>query len=259
MQSQWQQNLYTTERYILETQKGTDIPDIIFVGTSLTNRLDFEHDSKCIYNLSLQGDSSLTGLTVISKSPQIPHNIFVEINIPNLHVNNYIVDKSLGALPRTFNIFKVENMPINFAINIIQQFRDIKEESSVAFNTETLKTALVLQIKQYSKTIDLNTLEKSKYEFISLINELESRGATVIFYEMPIHPDLEQLPRAVQIRDFFLKTFPNHRLLLYKELTKGNNIKTTDGIHLLRSEATSVVKVFEDLFSDPCTKQPVPK
>jgi len=228
---------------------------VVFVGSSLTNRLDFNENSGCVYNLSLGGDSSLTGLGAIANSAEIPRLVFIEINVPERSVNQDLINNGKRVEMRISAIFYVENMPMNLALGLLH--RPSKEKSAKTepeINESILQNALALQLRNYQIPISSDILNNNLVEFTHMVRGIEEKGGKVILYEMPIHPDLENTPRAVQIRNAFKKTFPNHKLLDFHELAGGGAIRTMDGMHLSSSEAINVVENMTPYINSICTK-----
>src|ERR1700676_1423962 len=69
--------LITLNRYAKEP-----IPDIVFVGSSLTFRLKEEYfKTPMLRNLALAGGSPVTGLEVVASQPRLPKIILAEVNV----------------------------------------------------------------------------------------------------------------------------------------------------------------------------------
>jgi hypothetical protein len=251
MQSQWQENRYAMETYLRDTQTKSTRHDVVYVGSSLTIRLDFSDESKCVYNLAFNGDSSLTGLSAIAHTAAKPRLVFIEINVPERGINQDLIEKSSGFLPQRSTVFHIENMPVNLAISFLYSLK--KEHSSKDVNEPARQNALAMQIKGHKGTLPAEILKTNMVEFGRLVKDIESNGTRVVFFEMPIYPDLEYSARAEQIRDAFKSKFPNNQLIGFAELAEGANIKTVDGMHLTDEEAKIVVKNMKVHFADVCT------
>jgi hypothetical protein len=242
MQSQWQNNQYIVERYKREylSDCSNSKQNVVIVGSSLAQKLAIDKISKCTYNLALAGDSALTGLTIIAKDSRPPKLILVEINVPMLNVNQMLIDHSLSIWVNLPTIFYTEYKPFNLVMSFIDQFKPHKKPKGP--NESVRKNALALQTLSYNKQVTSENLKLKIEEFNHLVNAIESKGGSVIFFEMPVHPSLEYTPRAIQIRSAFESTFPTHRLINFNELSIGSEIKTLDGLHLHNDEAIEVTK-----------------
>ncbi|MGA7749395.1 MAG: hypothetical protein WCA63_04545 [Gallionella sp.] len=253
MQSQWQENRYALEKYLRDSKAGITKHEVVYVGSSLTTRLDFDDESKCVYNLSFNGDSALTGLSAIANSAEKPRLVFIEINVPERGIDQDLIAKTSGFLPQLSAAFYIENMPINLAISFLHSLkmdRSANEASEV--NEPVRLKALAMMAQGYKGTMPSDILKNNMTEFSRLVRDIESSGTKVIFYEMPIYPDLENSTRAVQIRNAFINTFPNNQMINFHELTKGSPIKTVDGMHLLKDEAKNVVRNMEVYSNSVC-------
>jgi hypothetical protein len=200
--------------------------------------------------MALGGDSALTGLSALARSARIPRKVFIEINVPERGINKDLIDRATGVLPKLSSIFYIENMPINLLYSFLLQTKKNNFASEV--NEAVRQNGLSLQRQSYSQTLTSETLAENLAEFRAIVSALESKGAKIIFFEMPVHPDLENTPRAVQIRTDFKHAFPINQFIGFDELSNGLTIKTGDGLHLLPDEAKNVVLIFKGYFKGAC-------
>ncbi len=259
LQSQWANNQYLVEKY-LRTQSINPV-DTLIIGSSLTDRLDFSEKANCVYRLSLSGDSSLTALAVAMKSGKTPKNIWVEINYPERDVNLELIRDATGY-SKAIPAFQIENRPLSLALGYLHQAaarfnpphiigdaeqQEAKTDTQPTSNiNETVRqNAIALQTGIYKGQLQSNILLERMDKYMHFIKELESKGAIVGFFELPIYPNLRELPRAVQVREAFKKYFPQHQLISFADLSNGLTIKTSDGVHLQENEASAVVKNFD--------------
>lgn len=246
-QSQWQDNQYAVEKYLRDSNDRGNQYNVVIVGSSLARRLDFDKESKHIYNLSLSGDSSLTGLSVIANSYASPRLVLIEINVPQRGINQDLVVAVTGVLQKLSAMFYIENKPINLAYSFRFQYKSAalpKESSELVYqepNESLLNNGIAFHSKTNQELLSSDLLNQKITEFSDLIKIIETKGTRIIFFEMPVAPDLENTPRAVQIRNAFKTSFPKYKLLNYQDLAAANTIKTTDGVHLT-SDAAKVVK-----------------
>jgi hypothetical protein len=245
-QSMWQNNQLQIEEFF----RAEKTPEVGIIGSSLAERLDFKGDSSCIYNMALGGESALTGLSALARSARIPRKVFIEINVPERGINKDLIDRATGVLPKLSSIFYIENMPINLLYSFLLQTKKNNFASEV--NEAVRQNGLSLQRQSYSQTLTSETLAENLAEFRAIVSALESKGAKIIFFEMPVHPDLENTPRAVQIRTDFKHAFPINQFIGFDELSNGLTIKTGDGLHLLPDEAKNVVLIFKGYFKGAC-------
>jgi hypothetical protein len=245
-QSQWQDNQLAIEKYF----QLPKTPEAVFVGSSLTKRLIFNETDSCIYNLALGGESALTGLSVIAKSERMPGQVFIEINVPQRGINKDLIEKASGVLSGYSTLFNIGNMPVNIIYSFLRQGK--KGESDLPLNEAVLQNALALKRQEYKQILPSSTLDNSLSEFSHLAGVIESKGAKITFFEMPVHPDLENTPRALQIRAKFKQTFPNNQFVGFDELSNGLPIRTMDGEHLTSDEAKNAALVLRNYYKNNC-------
>jgi hypothetical protein len=251
MQTKLQSISQTNQLSIERLFRATETPDIILVGSSLAEQLDFKDIHFCIYNMALGGDSALTGLSALARSGLIPKKVYIEINVPERGINKDLIDKASGMLPKLSSVFYVENKPINLVYSWLLQIT--KHNGSGSEVNEVVRQNFIdLHRQNTSQALTFEVLTKSTAEYIALVNDLESKGTKIIFFEMPIYPDLEKLPHMIQVRSAFKEAFPNNQFIDYDDLSNGLIIKTRDGIHLTQDEAKNVVYVFKDYFKGLC-------
>lgn len=253
MQSQWQDNRYSIEKYFRDSKTAPPQHKVVFVGSSLTKRLDFDEESECVYNLSLGGDSALTGLSAVARSVGKPRLVFIEINIPEHANNQELVEKASGFLPQLSAAFHIENMPINLAISFLYPAKKDKPAKEVSESVR--QNALAQGVQSFKVPLPSDTLKNNMAEINRLVGYLESKGTTVVFFEIPIHADLEFSTRAMQVRNAFSSNFQNYQLISFTELVGGGTMKTVDGVHLSDDDAKIVVKNMKVHFSDVCSSR----
>ena len=250
IQSLWQENQYSVEKYSRDTKSISTRHQAVIVGSSMSKRLDFASGTGCTYNLALRGDSSLTGLNVIANQPEKPQVVLIEINIMDRSRNRELIERASGLLSQLSPIFHTENKPINLALSFVSQLETRKSPRKI--NEAVRLNAIALQAEGYNTQLPSAILDKNLTEMIQLVGNIEAKGTKAIFFEMPVHPELESTPRSLQIRRAFKSAFPNHKFLEIAALTGGVIVKTEDGLHLSPEEAKIVVKNMGAYFNDIC-------
>ena len=103
------------------------------------------------------------------------------------------------------------------------------------------------------------SLGKCRSSFDQLLHEppirlrtLQKRGTQVVLFELPVHPSLEDTPRARQIRSAFRATFPDLGFVSADELGRGEPIRTVDGVHLALDESSHVAASLASHHSAAC-------
>jgi hypothetical protein len=102
--------LITLNRYAREP-----IPDIVFVGSSLTFRLKEEYfATPRLRNLALAGGSPVTGLEIVANQPLLPKIILVEVNILSRAPDTALIErysKKGSADPLFFRLSPMRRPP----------------------------------------------------------------------------------------------------------------------------------------------------
>lgn len=246
-QNQEQQNRYIIEKYLADSATT----NVVYVGSSMAARLSANGALPCAYNLALHGESSLTGLSVAALTAARPKLVFVEINVPERKPNFKLIDKGNNALARNFSVFAVENMPVNLLFSYLYEF---KGSAAPAFDAKLLANSLEIQQDVYAHEIAPDLLAQNMQILRGQVSALEASGSQVVFFELPIHPILEDTPRAQQIRAAFVATFPTERLITSAELSRAIKVQTIDGVHLSLNEAGAVASALQTYHREICFK-----
>ena len=248
-QSQWAQNRYVIECFF----RNKSNPKVILVGSSLSKRLDISSPDQCLYDLALSGGSVLTGLKTVVESQQRPHAVFVEINVPQRPLDLELISDARNYLRRLSPILYTENNPVNLLTSFLFQLGGGATE--LAVQKKVFENALALNARDSQILIPDTLLHKNILEITTYTKILKSRGVPVVFFEMPIHPSLENNQRPLQVRNSFQRSsFPSSLFLDWKTLASGAQIHTSDGIHLLRDEAKVVINNLR-IYIEPYCKQ----
>jgi len=215
-------------------------PYVAVVGSSMSRAIDIHGD--CVYKLALAGGSSLTGLAVIATKKVKPRRVYVEINVPRNSVQEDLVADAGSMLLQVSPAFHAENMPVNLAYYSVQRFA-AKPAPAIA-GDEVFRSNLALQRAIYEKPMAESTLQDNIAKLRGYTAQLEGAGIEVVLFELPVHPELEQLPLARQIRAAFRSAFPDNRLLAADYFAAGLAMRTRDGVHLNSTEARQVLAMF---------------
>lgn len=264
--NQWQGNIVTAERFIYDSK---DVENVL-IGTSLTVRLIM--DSLPEYtNLSLNGQTIFDGLNVLRCKDDLPKNVFIEINVlqknENPNFRQIITSPITRNLKEYFPFFRSDRQPLayvsdEFVKPIVSSFywkiylklqvrlqgnNSQKEFSSAQIQEEAklkvFNDMLDKKINEYSASIDTVFMNDQFNKLKDHINYLESNGVNVVFYEMPVNPELIELPRAVYFRNKIQLEFPTNDLIyLPQDLSP---YRTTDGMHLNPEEAAIYTHYFK--------------
>lgn len=232
---------------------------VVVTGSSLSVTLEFNEANKCVYNLGLIGESALTGLDIITESEYKPRVAFVEINFPDRDSNKTLINDASGFLAKNFPEFTYIT-PVNLVSNMLtslylfirgkpqeEYIRNVKPDPEQARKKE-----LALQSDNFQKLLPQILLTTKISEFRAKVNNLEKNGVRIIFFEMPVHPKLENSNQAVQVRTAFRNAFPNNTFIGYEVLANGLEINPADGLHLNVEGAKGVIRNMNSYFVDYC-------
>jgi hypothetical protein len=220
-------------------------PSVVFVGSSLGARFQYHTFDGCFQNLSLAGQSALTGLGLLAGSDLHPRTVLIETNILQRDVDRSFIKDVERPLARHVAMFRAENRPVNLATSYLFSMRYPNELALVGATESSIDPRVVdlglsLQVKGSDVLIDPATLQARIESFRSAIDRQRSVGAHVVLVEMPVHPALRQTPRAVQARSALRRAFPDLEYWDIASWTGIDPVRTRDGVHLSLSDAVRV-------------------
>ena len=249
VQHQWQENVIVAEKYLFDHHSKHNV----IVGSSLSRRL-FMDSLPDFYSLALNGQGVFEGLSVIKNVENLPKNIFIEINVIDRHENQHyqdIVSSSfLNKLKSHFPMFRTDKQPIGFASNILNVV--IKKANKNYIEKNKLNKGpllifdelLVLREKVYSAPIDTQKIDK-QFQMLSYYVQLfKARNVNVVFYEMPVHPHLTMMNKAVYIRNRIITEYPENKFIQLPDNIV--DYTTSDGLHLTNEESKLYTVYFKN-------------
>lgn len=242
--NQRQGNLVRCQEYVFRDSAKADY---VITGSSMAYRLRREFLPAGYYNLALGGHSSLIGLEFVNRSPNLPKVVFVEMNTTLRSPNTSFVDEIFQRpgydMKKHVVITRDKFQFFPFLVNKANQFLAKKDDSEneTKIDEATLQKRVDLQKKIFSK---LPSKERSKECFDrlrDLVNALEEKNVRIVFFEMPMHPELQDSEFIKTIRARFAELFPMNK---YQYIIPGSTEKfiTTDGVHLVESSAKEMAE-----------------
>jgi hypothetical protein len=211
--------------------------------------MSFKGDESCIYKLSFQGGSALTGLDVILKSSHKPKMVLIEINVPLRGSSSELIEHAFSSAAMISPVFYTQNIPVNL-FRSFNKKRDIEDHKVVE---AVFKKRLGRSQRIYSELIPESTIETQLQKFKERVARLQRKGTEVVFFEMPVDQSLEHLVRTEQIRMEFIQAFPKNTFVSFEELSKEVNIVTSDGVHLHSDAAKGVSSNLRRYYGQECT------
>lgn len=223
---QWQENQIRAHQFLYEISHDT-----VIVGTSLSARIlldSLKNVSSCAFSACVVED----GLRLILSKKVMPRYVLVETNYILRPSNEELVKvNTQGPLPFLRNyipMLREQNSPISLVGRIFMQKAlapadtvDMKRLGSCIENRINDDGTHLLTPTQVSQRIET---------VMSLIRQIESQGARIVFFEMPLNEHLKHVRSNDQTRDAVYKAFPHDKYIYLPNDT--SNYLTTDGEHL---------------------------
>jgi hypothetical protein len=252
-QQQWRENVVKAEKYVYD--KSDTIEDVI-LGSSLA-RLMVMDSLPHFYNLAFAGQGILDGIEILNRKEKLPKNIFIEMNTVFTELDKTFINDLFD--PLSFSIKKYcislrsDKQPLGFLYPAIQAAAHKGKNKAAAKaqvvsqttdDNDLFNEMMKMQIEYYTWTPDSNFVTRQFLLLTSYVNGLKSKGANIVFFEMPLNPKLVQLPLARLMRDKFYSYFPENSNN-YIKMPDCSNYVTSDGFHLKEDEAKIYTSYFK--------------
>lgn len=232
--NQNQGNIVSKEEFIFNKSKTSDY---LIVGSSLAYRMKNNMLPDNYWNLAQGGGTIFKGLDLINQSPNRPKTILIETNIIDRNAG-----KSTDAIhpvgtyvKRFVPITQQKHQPITYAINLVYQMVGLGNNKAPQTPVSTSKAQKVmdeLQEENYSKDMHSDSIAMINMNRLQqLVNDFQEEGTCVIFFEMPISCNLDQLLKSTSTRALMKQYFPEKEFHYLPQLD-CQDFNTTDGIHL---------------------------
>ena len=253
--NQRQGNLVKCQEYVF---RDCESAEHIITGSSMAYRLRDEFLPPSYYNLALGGQSSFIGLELVNRSPSTPKVVFVEMNTVLRSFSTSLIDGIFERpnydVKKNVLITRDKFQFIPFLINQANQCFSKSDAQTKSTNSDpkidqaTLRKRVDLQKASYSK---LPSQEKMQWGFDRLdksIAALENKNIRIVFFEMPMHPELRDSKLFSTLRKQLSERFPpsEYQYILVQE---PRNFTTTDGLHLIDSSAKKMAEYLVSEFN----------
>lgn len=250
-QNLWQENIVKAQQYVYSSDSTKTS---VIIGSSLSERIIMDSLPNTI-NLSFGGQGIYDGLNTLLEKEEMPKIVFIEMNYvlrtANLEFKNTLNNPVLYLPRKAIVALREDKQPIAVIGKIIADLKSKFTNSKQSENSEKeiddklFDKLLQNQIKEYFVTPDSMVVENSFTQLHDYIWFLQNKGVKIVFFEMPTNKRLEQLSRAITIRDKFYQQFPQSKYS-YIALNPDFNFKTTDGVHLSKEEAINFTNYFKE-------------
>ncbi len=264
-QHQWQDNIIKAQDYIYaENQNKLNI----IIGSSLSSRIVMDSLPNNFYNLSFGGQSLFDGLNIIMNAHKKPNAVFIETNFiekaADVKFGEGLFMPVVSILKGKINFLQEKNQPLSFVGNFISPIvgrnvldpfagkyfnrlinivkpKKVNQEDSLKNFYQILVNK---QVDNFSTTLDEKEMLKKILFLKKSILALEKDSVKIIFFEMPMHPALENTSHLKMERKLLQQYFPVSE---YRYLPKPNysNYETTDALHLGSKEALKFTSFFK--------------
>lgn len=238
-QSQWIANYSRAETYLYKNPK----PKVIIVGSSMSARLQDDKLDRDVHNLSFGGGSPLTGLIIIKNSDHIPNLICIETNTIEGGINKDMI-KSLFTpvvwkIKKYLIVLQYTYQPMNIVLTMVnsrfgQRYENQKNEK---IDEGVFKAEMGRHLKEENCVDGLDNPLKIA-EIKGLIEYFYSKGAKVMFFQMPVYKEISSSARYVQRENKLRQAFSDMNIE-WSQLGDNADDKylTADGIHLIPRSA----------------------
>jgi hypothetical protein len=198
---------------IFERYFQLPVQDVVVVGSSLAYRLKeqfFERGN--VRNAALPGGSPLTGLAIISASPALrPPVIAVETNVLSRGIDNGLFQKFRDARRRDDMLRPLRTLAAYYqsAQDDVLTFDAARRQSILARPAATYDTerGITNALIEWSKPIYDSAMLNDATALKSLVEKLEAQGITILFFEMPYPPRMDNTGYAVTARKVLEQVF----------------------------------------------------
>ena len=240
-QHQWQDNIIKAQNFIYHTEGKA--PENIIVGSSMSCRL-VQDSLQDFYNLSFSGQSVFDGLRILKAQKNLPKHLFIEMNVilkkEDKNFTDALLNPFLYTLKKYIPVLRDGKQPMAIAgfllSEVIKETGNATTPTTSSVNQDALfMKTLNVQRKDYLNAPGKETSEAIFTQLKDYTDYFQQEGVDVIFFEMPVHPSLCNLPKAVVIREKFYQNFPRDKYY-YIPMPNCNIYHTTDGIHLTQEE-----------------------
>jgi len=256
-QYQYQENIIKAEHYLYAARPYR----CVMTGSSLSDKMLVD-SLPGMYSLSLPGLHPLDGIHIIASGKYFPDTVFIETNFffgpEDRSFTGHFDSKFKNTLKRELPALQEANQPVGIARYFISSFFHKEKKGS---NEKVLKNEInipqgvfsrLLRGKQEAyQVIDSAAVDSGLTVLSAAVNNLISHGCKVCFFEMPISPELEDLPMPVYVRQSIRKRFDKMANVGFIRLPASRDYKTLDGIHLNEYGAREYTSYFKNELKRP--------
>lgn len=241
-QNQWIRNFARAEGYIY-----LDLaPEVVVVGSSMAARLDAETIYPGARNLSFSSTGSLTGLEVIERSGHVPKMVLIEANKIELDIDSEMINSLftpvLWKFKRQLRFLQYQYQPGNILMTwITNKFGKSTSAKAKKKPTEkTLQARIKLHVQDNSDDTPVREADFTKLQLT--LSSLASQGTQVVFFRMPVAPELLTSARYQLSDERLSQEFGDYQYFSMSP-EEAAQYQTNDGQHLNITSAQAFSEV----------------
>lgn len=228
-------NRIKAERFVYDE----DRPDAtVIVGSSLAYRIVLDSLPPGTTNLGFGGLSIYDGLTLVERSGKRPARVLIETNVlfrePDHGFLKALFEPGLYEMRRAVPMMREENQPSGVLFGWLKQ-RFVKDHAAAEEEAPANGPDPIMLEEHRADHAQLPA-DSTRQRFLAMLEQavsaLEAHGAEVVFFEVPIEPELMSSALATRSRALIENRFPGHRFIRTTE-----RWRTTDGLHLDKRDA----------------------
>jgi hypothetical protein len=240
--SLFETNIIKSERYVYDKAGSSDA---VIVGSSLAHLLVPQYLPERCFNLALIGRSLYDGLEVIRRSGSLPKIVLVETNVldrgPFSSDAEALFRPCLYTLRKYLPVLREENRPVNVLIRPAVFSVLHLDHNSIWYGQEArrrtfLDRVLQEQLKAHAKAPHATVMNGRMEQLRAHIEYLRQNKVRIVFFEMPMNPQLNDTEKTRAFRNLLAESFPPDRYE-YLPSPPWQDYACTDGLHLDNASA----------------------
>ena len=204
------QNIYTNDERAQEFVYSNINYPVIIVGSGLIGHFKIRPaQRKNLVNLFFPYSGSCSGVEIIALSKKIPRTLFIETNYIFKGFDAPLIEKLFRpGLYQLRHLFPslLKKHTISSLLSEIFKRLNIYKTNSIKSNSMTSPTVEIFK-KLYDEVPERNQFLNNLKKLKNYIDHFSSQGCEIIFFEMPLDPQLVDAPlfqfQRRELKDFF--------------------------------------------------------
>jgi hypothetical protein len=232
--------------------------DNIMVGSSIGNRITSKIPADSLpesfYNLSFGGQSLFDGLLILKNTNYKPKRIFIEMNIlmrnEDPELQSSLFSPIMYPVKRVMHSWRERNQPVGVLARLplaLDGNPDLQPAAPITGLERTEKsyqTMVKVQKEAQSNPYPDGYVTDQVNKLSGFVKYFQDQGVQVIFFEVPIDPQLCNLPAPEQIRTRIKEAFKPMGCL-FIDKPDCDDYFTTDGTHLEKISVYKYLRYFK--------------